>query len=131
MLILNYVEIMKLIYLMQQKAPTKMPRGMKVKRDDENDSGNNTEGERGRVIREGTWQMWHLNGTRCPKGTVPVRRSTVHDVLRAKSTYDFGTKQPRVPLSGRSDAPDVMSGNGHEVRAPLPMYTIEKIFLFS
>ncbi|KAK8542946.1 hypothetical protein V6N13_136505 [Hibiscus sabdariffa] len=27
------------------------------------------------------WQMWHRNGTRCPKGTVPIRRSTTHDVL--------------------------------------------------
>ena len=63
------------------------------------------------------WQMWHKNGTRCPKGTVPIRRSTVHDVLRAKSLFDFGKKQRRFPLTRRrSDAPDVVSGNGHEVR---------------
>lgn len=61
--------------------------------------------------------MWHKNGTRCPKGTIPVRRSTVHDVLRAKSLFDFGKKQRRFPLTRRrSDAPDVVSGNGHEVR---------------
>ncbi|WJX12833.1 hypothetical protein P8452_03286 [Trifolium repens] len=81
-----------------QKAPSKMPRGMKVKRDDNGDS----------------WQMWHRNGTRCPKGTVPIRRSTVHDVLRAKSLYDYGKKPQQIPLSRGSDAPDVLAGNGHE-----------------
>ncbi|KAC9287755.1 hypothetical protein E3N88_46038 [Mikania micrantha] len=66
-------------------------------------------------IRRGAWQMWHQNGQRCPKGTVPVRRSTVHDVLRANSLYDFGKKRQRIaPLARRADAPDVVSGNGHE-----------------
>ncbi|KAJ1414655.1 hypothetical protein SESBI_18593 [Sesbania bispinosa] len=90
-----------------QKVPTEMPKGMKlnVQRDD---------GIKG-VMSGGAWQMWHQNGTRCPKGTVPIRRSRVHDVLRAKSLYDFGKKQRRFSsLSRRSDAPDVVSGNGHE-----------------
>ncbi|KAK9062803.1 hypothetical protein SSX86_019993 [Deinandra increscens subsp. villosa] len=66
-------------------------------------------------IRRGAWQMWHQKGQRCPKGTVPVRRSTVHDVLRADSLYDFGKKRRRTdPLARRPDAPDVVSGNGHE-----------------
>ena len=66
--------------------------------------------------KEIEWQMWHLNGTRCPKGTIPVRRSTVHDVLRAKSLYDFGKKRPKsLPLARTIDAPDVVTGNGHEV----------------
>ncbi|PKI39084.1 hypothetical protein CRG98_040508 [Punica granatum] len=60
------------------------------------------------------WQNWHRNGTRCPKGTVPVRRTTVHDVLRSKSLFDYGKKQRRLPLARRVDAPDVVSGNGHE-----------------
>nr|KYP71847.1 hypothetical protein KK1_011124 [Cajanus cajan] len=81
-----------------QKVPTKMPKGMNVKREE----------------RVSAWQMWHKNGTRCPKGTVPIRRSTVHDVLRAKSLFDFGKKQRRFPLTRRRDAPDVVSGNGHE-----------------
>ncbi|KAK7337970.1 hypothetical protein VNO77_18564 [Canavalia gladiata] len=81
-----------------QKVPTKMPKGMKVN-----------------GVSEGAWQMWHQNGTRCPKGTVPIRRSSVHDVLRAKSLYNFGKKQHRrFSLSRRSDAPDVVSANGHE-----------------
>lgn len=64
---------------------------------------------------KGAWQLWHTNGTRCPKGTVPIRRSTVHDVLRAKSLFDFGKKQRSLSLARRSDAPDVVSGKGHEV----------------
>ncbi|XP_061366390.1 protein neprosin-like isoform X2 [Gastrolobium bilobum] len=86
------------------QVPPKMPRGMNVKRDEKMSEGGGG----------GAWQMWHQNGTRCPKGTIPIRRSTVHDVLRSKSLYDFGKKQRRIPLSRRSDAPDVVSGNGHE-----------------
>src|ERR1044072_5465941 len=80
----------------------------------------------------GAWQTWHQNGTRCPKGTVPVRRSTVHDVLRAKSLYEFGKKQRRFShlsrrssSSSRVDAPDVVSGNGHEVRAFLSLSSLK------
>ncbi|KAK1266559.1 hypothetical protein QJS04_geneDACA000085 [Acorus gramineus] len=62
----------------------------------------------------GAWQTWHRTG-HCPKGTVPVRRTTVDDVLRAKSLYHFGRKQRRLPVATSSvDAPDVVSGNGHE-----------------
>ncbi|KAK1290254.1 hypothetical protein QJS10_CPB18g01887 [Acorus calamus] len=62
----------------------------------------------------GAWQTWHRTG-HCPKGTVPVRRTSVDDVLRAKSLYHFGRKQRRPPVATSSvDAPDVVSGNGHE-----------------
>lgn len=101
-----------------------MPRDMKVKSEGNGNSNNNTEtnvggGEGKRRVRGDVWQMWHRNGTRCPKGTVPVRRSTVHDVLRAKSLYDYGKKQrTQIPVARRSNAPepDILSaGNGHEV----------------
>ncbi|XP_073222213.1 protein neprosin isoform X2 [Cicer arietinum] len=88
-----------------QKMPTRMPKGMNMNINVE--SRNERSG--------GAWQMWHKNGTRCPKGTVPIRRSTVHDVLRANSLYEFGKKQRRSSfLLRRADAPDVVSGNGHE-----------------
>ena len=101
-----------------------MPRGMKVN----SRSDNEEEGESMRV-REDAWQMWHLNGTRCPKGTVPIRRSTVHDVVRAKSLYDYGKKRSQLPLSRRNDAPDVLSANGHEVPPSLSsnIYTFNTI----
>ncbi|XP_020209286.1 uncharacterized protein LOC109794227 [Cajanus cajan] len=85
-----------------QKMPTEMPGGMKVERDTSDMEG------------EGISQMWHLNGTRCPKGTVPIRRTTVQDVLRAKSLYHFGKKRSRVSLSRRNDALDILGNNGHE-----------------
>jgi len=86
---------------MQQRVPSEMPKGMKVKKKSEMGMGMGM-------------QKWHQNGTLCPKGTVPIRRSTVHDVLRAKSLFDFGKKRRRFSLA-RSDAPDVVTGNGHEV----------------
>ncbi|KAJ1409324.1 hypothetical protein SESBI_22835 [Sesbania bispinosa] len=91
-----------------QKVPTEMPKGILMKKEEE--GGNVKEENIGEA-----WQMWHRNGTRCPTGTVPIRRSTVDDVLRAKSLYDFGKKPPRIPLiSRRNDSPDVLSDNGHE-----------------
>lgn len=64
----------------------------------------------------GAWQTWHQSG-RCPKGTIPIRRSSVDDVLRAKSVYHYGKKQGRMPLvrPPQAQAPDIISGNGHEV----------------
>lgn len=62
-----------------------------------------------------TWQTW-LDGGHCPKGTIPIRRSSIDDVLRAKSLFDYGKKQPRrIPLAKFAEPPDVVSGNGHEV----------------
>ncbi|GAV69762.1 DUF239 domain-containing protein/DUF4409 domain-containing protein [Cephalotus follicularis] len=96
----------------QREAP-EMPRVKMLEVDEirkRKKSNNNTKGE----VR-GAWQTWHRNGTtRCPKGTVPIRRSTLHDVLRANSLFDFGKKQSQFPLNRRPDVPDVVSGNGHE-----------------
>ncbi|XP_077252761.1 protein neprosin-like [Tasmannia lanceolata] len=55
---------------------------------------------------KGAWQTWHQSGG-CPKGTIPVRRSSANDVLRAKSLYHYGKKQSRLSLAR-------VSGNGHE-----------------
>lgn len=67
------------------------------------------------AVTKSAWQTWHQNGTRCPRGTVPIRRSSVHDVLRSKSLFDFGKKQRSISLSRRADAPDVVDDSGHEV----------------
>lgn len=89
-----------------------MPKAVKmVKIDGVRDNKNSN------VSAQGLRQMWHEKGKRCPKGTVPIRRSSVHDVLRAKSLYDYGKKQSKyIPASARGvEPPDVVSGNGHEV----------------
>lgn len=61
------------------------------------------------------WQTWHHAG-HCPKGTVPVRRTTAEDVLRGgRSLFRFGRKRHRRDRAPRAaNAPDVVTGNGHE-----------------
>lgn len=53
-------------------------------------------------------QLWSLSGESCPEGTIPIRRTTEQDVLRASSIQRFGRKIRR-PI--RRDS----SSNGHEV----------------
>lgn len=96
-----------------QRVPSRIPTVRTMKEQEAERESNRSSSEE--AVTRGAWQTWHQNRTRCPKGTVPIRRSRVHDVLRAKSLFDFGKKQTtRFSLSRRSDAPDVVSGNGHE-----------------
>nr|POF03704.1 hypothetical protein CFP56_06624 [Quercus suber] len=37
-------------------------------------------------------QPWHLNG-RCPQGTIPIRRTTEEDLLRASSVANYGRQK--------------------------------------
>jgi hypothetical protein len=52
------------------------------------------------------FQLWSLYGESCPEGTIPIRRTTEQDMLRANSVRRFGRKIRRV----RRDS----SSNGHE-----------------
>ncbi|ESQ41847.1 hypothetical protein EUTSA_v10013595mg [Eutrema salsugineum] len=89
-----------------QKAPRRMPKMMgKERSDDVKEAAN---------VLESAWQMWHVNGTRCPKGTVPIRRNRMNDVLRAKSLFDFGKKRRSIDLDRRTEKPDALGTNGHE-----------------
>ncbi|KAL8130656.1 hypothetical protein V2J09_019811 [Rumex salicifolius] len=96
-----------------QRVPPKWPKVTKVEL--EGKKRNNDEKDDEGSDQEIAWQLWHHNGTRCPKRTVPVRRSTLNDVRRAKSLYDFGKKRRRqIPFPRRRvDAPDV-AGYSHE-----------------
>jgi hypothetical protein len=63
--------------------------------------------------RRRAWQTWH-HGGHCPRGTVAIRRTTAADVLRASSSVSgFGRKT--VEAARAANAPDVVTGNGHEV----------------
>lgn len=42
-----------------------------------------------------TLQAWTAAGESCPVGTIPIRRTTEKDVLRARSTRRFGRKIKR------------------------------------
>jgi hypothetical protein len=55
-------------------------------------------------------QAWSDGGESCPEGTVPVRRTTRRDVLRASSARRFGMKTPRASNVRRDSA-----SSGHEV----------------
>ncbi|KAK7330517.1 hypothetical protein VNO77_24712 [Canavalia gladiata] len=53
-----------------------------------------------------SFQLWTDSGEACPQGTVPIRRTTEEDFLRASSIRRFGRK----PRSVRRDS----AGTGHE-----------------
>ncbi|KAL8157060.1 protein neprosin-like [Apium graveolens] len=61
---------------------------------------------RGEMASE-NYQLWSVSGEFCPEGTVPIRRTTEQDVLRASSVRRFGRKFQR-PV--RRDT----SSSGHE-----------------
>lgn len=54
------------------------------------------------------FQLWSLSGESCPEGTIPIRRTTEQDMLRASSISRFGRKLRR---RVRRDT----NSNGHEV----------------
>jgi hypothetical protein len=67
-----------------------------------------------------SYQLWAQSGESCPEGTVPIRRTTEKDVLRASSIGRYGRK-PRRHV--RRDS----SGSGHEVSSILKYLTSSKI----
>ncbi|KAA8515744.1 hypothetical protein F0562_018645 [Nyssa sinensis] len=58
-------------------------------------------------------QLWHLGG-RCPEGTIPIRRTSREDILRASSVKSFGKKQHRSTPQPRSADPDLINQSGHQ-----------------
>ncbi|KAL3537241.1 hypothetical protein ACH5RR_000607 [Cinchona calisaya] len=64
------------------------------------------------VITKPIIQLWHLNG-RCPKGTVPVRRTKQEDIIKASSGNSFGKKQ-RKSFSQLPLATKLFDPTGHE-----------------
>ena len=68
------------------------------------------------------FQLWSMNGENCPEGTVPIRRTTEEDMLRATSFQMFGRKVRRwVRRETSSD--------GHEVRFPTKVTEYMRIAL--
>ncbi|XVE57179.1 hypothetical protein DITRI_Ditri04bG0071100 [Diplodiscus trichospermus] len=53
-----------------------------------------------------SFQLWTDSGESCPEGTVPIRRTTEKDILRASSVRRYGRRRRHV----RRDS----TGNGHE-----------------
>ncbi|XP_042439150.1 uncharacterized protein LOC122024556 [Zingiber officinale] len=58
-------------------------------------------------------QLWHQNG-RCPEDTVPIRRTSRADVLRASSIKRYGRKKHKSIPNPLSVEPDLLNENGHQ-----------------
>ncbi|KAK1312371.1 hypothetical protein QJS10_CPA07g00934 [Acorus calamus] len=58
-------------------------------------------------------QPWHFNG-RCPKGTVPIRRTRKSDLMRATSLKNFGKKYPE-GIRHPQNADDARTGHVHAI----------------
>eukprot|EP00249_Psilotum_nudum_P000679 c12771_g1_i1 orf=597-1862(+) len=71
------------------------------------ESGENSE-------QKGKPQLWHSAG-KCPKGTIPIRRTTEEDILRAKVAKNYGRKF-HLPVNIRPPAAhDIrLNENGHQ-----------------
>ncbi|KAK7823710.1 protein neprosin [Quercus suber] len=70
-----------------QMRPSSFPKGFSF--DESNGASSNSKLE--------ITQPWHLVG-RCPEGTIPIRRITEEELLRARSIANFGRKKfPSIP----------------------------------
>ncbi|KAG6593345.1 hypothetical protein SDJN02_12190 [Cucurbita argyrosperma subsp. argyrosperma] len=58
-------------------------------------------------------QSWHLKG-RCPEGTIPIRRTTKRDILRANSVKNYGKKKPQATAKPTSIDIDLNGQTGHQ-----------------
>ncbi|XP_062077464.1 protein neprosin-like [Humulus lupulus] len=58
-------------------------------------------------------QLWHTKG-RCPKGTIPVRRTKRKDLLRASTIKSYGKKVHISTPKPRSADPGFTSQSGHQ-----------------
>ncbi|KAL3649338.1 hypothetical protein CASFOL_005741 [Castilleja foliolosa] len=59
-------------------------------------------------------QLWHMKGKKCPKDTIPIRRTKKDDVLRASSVRRYGKKKHKSAPKPRSADPDFVNESGHQ-----------------
>ncbi|URE26598.1 hypothetical protein MUK42_30112 [Musa troglodytarum] len=60
---------------------------------------------------DASFQAWSISGESCPEGTVPIRRTTREDMLRASSVQRFGRK----PAARRLRRDSTSTGHEHAV----------------
>ncbi|KAI7740416.1 hypothetical protein M8C21_017577 [Ambrosia artemisiifolia] len=64
--------------------------------------------------RETITQLWQLNG-KCPKGTIPIRRTKKEDIIRAGSMKNYGKKRSLSTVAHpHSIDIDLINQSGHE-----------------
>ncbi|KAM0009135.1 putative neprosin [Helianthus debilis subsp. tardiflorus] len=65
--------------------------------------------------RSENYQLWSLSGESCPEGTIPIRRTSEQDILRANSIRRFGRKARPIRRDtssyGHEHAVGYVSGN--------------------
>jgi hypothetical protein len=77
-------------------------------------------------------QPWHQNG-KCPKNTIPIRRTKEEDAIRGTSIRRYGKKRPRsIPnlnLTNDPTTPNVLSG--HQVQKGVKeLCSYEQLIMF-
>ncbi|THU58569.1 hypothetical protein C4D60_Mb03t15740 [Musa balbisiana] len=63
------------------------------------------------TLLDAKFQAWTISGESCPQGTVPIRRASREDILRASSIQGFGRK----PAAGRLRRDSRSTGHEHAV----------------
>ncbi|KAL8262499.1 hypothetical protein R6Q59_023848 [Mikania micrantha] len=71
-------------------------------------------------------QLWHSNG-KCPKGTIPIRRTNKEDTLRASSLKSYGRKNS-VALRRSIDSELASVNNGHEFWFSMQLHVLMGFF---
>ncbi|KAM4123986.1 hypothetical protein ACB094_01G198400 [Castanea mollissima] len=73
-------------------------------------------------------QTWHKSGS-CPKGTIPIRRISRQELLRATSLEHFGREGPRTSSIVNSTNDKSSGNNGSKIQVfPLPNHSAAYLF---
>jgi len=73
-------------------------------------------------------QLWTING-KCPKNSIPIRRTRKEDILRAKSIERFGKKDPNNIHQHKPTNPTNNDGT-HEVHISFIIFPFMSIYVF-
>ncbi|XP_077221096.1 protein neprosin-like [Tasmannia lanceolata] len=74
-----------------------------------------------------SYQLWRISGESCPEGTIPIRRTTENDFLRASSIGRFGRKTRAIRRDSTSSGHEhavgyVMGGEYYGAKASLNVW---------
>ena len=111
-------ELLLFIFLVPpQLEPPPLPYGMRRKREPLDLEASGTD-RNGKPVSGFTPQLWHQADERCPRGTIPIRRTKEEDLLRVSEMSHFGKKKhrptrPRHPFS--VDLRNSLNENRHQV----------------
>ncbi|EOA39301.1 hypothetical protein CARUB_v10012314mg [Capsella rubella] len=74
-------------------------------------------------------QLWTING-KCPKNSIPIRRTRREDILRAKSIESYGKKYPNnFRMHNRTNS--TSNDEIHELKATINEFSLAQIWLMA